>query len=107
MPTSYAACANAAAGLGRGFEDYTGQEGAHGASGRFAFDWVLSIEMAEHIPPQFEATFLDNLDRANERAHSRAVGQLPGALADPRGRHLDVEALAARVGKSGKPQRHA
>jgi len=28
-------------------------------------DWVVSLEVGEHIPPQFEATFLANLDSAN------------------------------------------
>ncbi|KAK7004434.1 hypothetical protein BgiMline_005954, partial [Biomphalaria glabrata] len=27
------------------------------------FDWVLSIEVGEHIPPQYEDTYLDNLAR--------------------------------------------
>lgn len=31
------------------------------------YDWVVSIEVAEHIPPQFESIYLDNLVRhANE-----------------------------------------
>eukprot|EP00746_Dinoflagellata_sp_MGD_P051997 gnl/MRDRNA2_/MRDRNA2_23082_c0_seq2.p1 gnl/MRDRNA2_/MRDRNA2_23082_c0~~gnl/MRDRNA2_/MRDRNA2_23082_c0_seq2.p1 ORF type:complete len:407 (+),score=74.90 gnl/MRDRNA2_/MRDRNA2_23082_c0_seq2:92-1312(+) len=28
-----------------------------------AFDWVMSIEVAEHIPPQMESTFLSNVNR--------------------------------------------
>ena len=28
------------------------------------YDWVLSIEVLEHIPIEFEATVLDNIDRA-------------------------------------------
>jgi len=31
------------------------------------WDWVLSLEVAEHIPPEFEDTFVGNLDR-----HARA-----------------------------------
>ena len=27
------------------------------------YDWVVSIEVAEHIPPQFESIYLDNLVR--------------------------------------------
>jgi len=30
-------------------------------------DYVLSFEVAEHIPPQFEETFLANLDHHNKR----------------------------------------
>lgn len=33
------------------------------AFGLPAFDWVLSLEVAEHIPTEFEAKFLDNLAR--------------------------------------------
>ena len=28
------------------------------------YDWVLSMEVLEHIPAQFETTVLDNIDRA-------------------------------------------
>ncbi|HEY2251916.1 MAG TPA: alpha-1,2-fucosyltransferase [Planctomycetaceae bacterium] len=31
------------------------------------FDWVLSLEVGEHIPPEFEATYIDNLHRHNRR----------------------------------------
>jgi len=27
------------------------------------YDWVVSLEVAEHIPPAFEAAYLDNLFR--------------------------------------------
>jgi len=27
------------------------------------YDWVLSLEVAEHIPAEFEAVYLDNLFR--------------------------------------------
>ena len=30
-------------------------------------DWALSLEVAEHIPPEFEAAYLANLDAANTR----------------------------------------
>lgn len=30
-------------------------------------DWVLSLEVAEHLPQKFEAIFLDNLHRSNDR----------------------------------------
>jgi len=29
--------------------------------------WVLSLEVGEHIPRQFEKVFIDNLDRGNEK----------------------------------------
>jgi SAM-dependent methyltransferase len=29
------------------------------------YDWVLSLEVAEHLPPEFEAAFLDNVHRHN------------------------------------------
>lgn len=29
------------------------------------YDWVLSLEVAEHIPSQYETTFIENLDRHN------------------------------------------
>lgn len=29
------------------------------------WDWILSLEVAEHIPPEFEDMFLGNLDRHN------------------------------------------
>ena len=28
------------------------------------YDWVLSLEVLEHIPSDFETTVLDNIDRA-------------------------------------------
>lgn len=31
------------------------------------FDWVLSLEVGEHVPPEHEAVFLDNLHRHNRR----------------------------------------
>lgn len=31
-----------------------------------ARDWVMSIEVAEHLPPAFEASFLDNIHRHNK-----------------------------------------
>lgn len=31
------------------------------------YDWVVSLEVGEHIPPSFEATFIDNLHRHNTR----------------------------------------
>lgn len=30
-------------------------------------DYALSLEVAEHIPPQYEANYLDNLDLSNRR----------------------------------------
>ena len=30
------------------------------------FDWVMSLEVGEHIPAKFEEVFLDNLDRHNK-----------------------------------------
>ena len=70
--------------LGLGVRQYTAFDGmpdvdvkSHGAVGYADLsqpcehivrsDFGMSLEVAEHIPPQFEATFLDNLDRANER----------------------------------------
>jgi len=32
------------------------------------YDWIVSLEVAEHIPPQFEAAFLDNLFRCEMNA---------------------------------------
>ena len=29
------------------------------------FDWVLSLEVGEHLPKKFEKTFVENLDRHN------------------------------------------
>jgi len=29
------------------------------------YDWVLSLEVLEHIPAEFEAVALDNIDRAS------------------------------------------
>jgi hypothetical protein len=31
------------------------------------YDWVLSLEVGEHIPAQYEAAFIDNLDRHNTK----------------------------------------
>ena len=31
------------------------------------FDWVLSLEVGEHIPPKYERIFINNLHRHNER----------------------------------------
>jgi len=31
------------------------------------FDWVLSLEVGEHIPEEYEQTFIDNLHRHNRR----------------------------------------
>lgn len=31
------------------------------------YDWVLSLEVAEHIPPEYESEFIDNLHRHNRR----------------------------------------
>lgn len=28
-----------------------------------AYDWIISIEVAEHIPPEFETVFIENLAR--------------------------------------------
>ena len=30
-------------------------------------DWAMTLEVAEHVPKRFEATFLQNIDRANRR----------------------------------------
>jgi len=30
-------------------------------------DWCVTLEVAEHIPPQFETAFLRNIDKANSR----------------------------------------
>jgi len=30
-------------------------------------DWVLSLEVGEHIPKEFEDTFISNMDKGNER----------------------------------------
>ena len=29
------------------------------------FDWVISLEVGEHIPPEYETIFLENLDKHN------------------------------------------
>lgn len=44
------------------------------------FDWVLSLEVGEHIPLEHEAVFLDNLDRHNRQGIvlSWAVEGQPG-----------------------------
>ncbi len=44
------------------------------------FDWVLSLEVGEHIPAEYESTFLHNLDRHNNEgiALSWAVPGRPG-----------------------------
>jgi len=34
---------------------------------RLASTWVLSLEVAEHIPRRFEASFVRNVDCANTR----------------------------------------
>ncbi len=31
------------------------------------FDWVLSLEVGEHVPPEFETTFIENLDLHNTK----------------------------------------
>ena len=31
------------------------------------FDWVMSFEVVEHLPPQFEDIFLKNLERHNSK----------------------------------------
>jgi SAM-dependent methyltransferase len=31
------------------------------------YDWVMSLEVGEHLPPQFETIFLENLDRNNTK----------------------------------------
>ena len=31
------------------------------------YDWVMSLEVGEHLPPQFETTFIENLDRNNKK----------------------------------------
>ena len=38
-------------------------------------DWAMSLEVAEHIPPQFEAAYLTNLDAANTRGLACAPSQ--------------------------------
>jgi tetratricopeptide (TPR) repeat protein len=45
-----------------------------------SFDWVLSLEVGEHIPAEHESTFLDNLDRHNREGIvlSWAVEGQPG-----------------------------
>jgi len=42
------------------------------------FDCVLSIEVAEHIPSEFESTFLDNLEHANKAFLSWALPDQAG-----------------------------
>lgn len=44
-----------------------GQRWRPGASNAIALwlrDWVMSIEVAEHVPLVFEQTYMDNLDRS-------------------------------------------
>ena len=41
------------------------------------FDWVLSLEVAEHIPAKYERTYLENLDRMNRDGIIMSWG-LPG-----------------------------
>ncbi|CAK9010581.1 unnamed protein product [Durusdinium trenchii] len=31
------------------------------------FDWVLSLEVAEHIPPEYESVYIENLHRHNRK----------------------------------------
>ncbi len=31
------------------------------------YDWVLSLEVGEHLPPEYQKTFIENLDRHNTR----------------------------------------
>ena len=31
------------------------------------YDWVMSLEVGEHLPQQFERTFIDNLQRHNTK----------------------------------------
>jgi hypothetical protein len=31
------------------------------------YDWVLSLEVGEHLPPQYETTFLENLHNNNKK----------------------------------------
>lgn len=31
------------------------------------FDWVMSLEVGEHLPKQFETTYIENLDRHNTK----------------------------------------
>lgn len=31
------------------------------------FDWVMSLEVGEHLPKQFEMTYIENLDRHNTK----------------------------------------
>jgi hypothetical protein len=46
------------------------------------FDWVLSLEVLEHIPPQFEKDVVDNVVRAaREGIVLRCVWPGLGALA--------------------------
>ena len=32
-----------------------------------SFDWVLSLEVGEHLPQEYETTFIENLDRHSSR----------------------------------------
>ena len=62
------------------------------------WDWVLSLEVAEHIPAQFEETFIDNLVRHACRGLVLSWGNQAGeGHVNLRPRH-EVEALFAARG---------
>ncbi|KAL7524476.1 hypothetical protein ACHAWF_000967 [Thalassiosira exigua] len=56
-------------------QDFVGGGGGSGESG--GYDWVVCMEVAEHIPPEFEAVFLMNLVTPARRGVLLSWG-LPG-----------------------------
>ena len=42
-------------------------------------DWAMTLEVAEHVPKRFEATFLQNIDRANRRGVVLSWSRLQGS----------------------------
>ena len=55
-----------------------------------AYDWILCLEVAEHIPREFESTFLDNLVRHARRGIVLSWAKLgQGGLAHVNNRPLE------------------
>lgn len=64
------------------------------------FDWVLSLEVAEHIPLAFEAIYLDNIGRLGSRG-AVISWAVPGQTGYGHVNERPNEYAIARMGKMG------